>query len=109
MTSPKKTAMTDEAKTQLTIDFWKMLQVASPLVAMIGFIVYMQADLGATVEDVASLKRHGENVGQILTAHSTQIAVNSSQIQYNKINDEKLAATLQRLENKIDALLTQRD
>ena len=97
--------MTEEQQEQKKLDFWKMFQIVSPLVSVIAFIIYMQADVTRTIADIESLKEHGENVGKILTAHTTQIAVNSSQISFNKINVGKTEATLIRLEEKIDILL----
>lgn len=97
--------MTEDVKQQSNIDFWRMIQIVSPLVAMISFVVYMKADIGSTVRDVEILKRYNDNISEVLTAHTTQIAVNSNDIQTNKRNDMKLEATLIRLETKIDELL----
>lgn len=97
--------MTKEQIEQKSIDFWKMFQILSPLVSVIVFIVYMQADVKKTEEDVETLKSNNENIGKILTAHTAQIAVNSSQINSIIINTDKLEATMIRVEGKIDKLI----
>ena len=100
--------MTSEQEQQERVDFWKVLQIASPLVSVIVFIVYMQASLQQTIRDVEELKQFNNNIGQILTAHTTQLAVNQNDIAGNKRNDLKIENTLVRLENKVDQLLTHR-
>jgi ABC-type Na+ efflux pump permease subunit len=98
--------MTNEQEKQMKIDLWKMFQILSPLVSVIVFIVYMQADVKQTEEDVKVLKSDNQNIGEILTAHTTQIAVNSSQINSIIVNNTRLENTLIRVEEKIDKLIS---
>ena len=101
--------MTEGQEKQKSIDFWKMFQILSPLVSVIVFIVYMQADVKQTEEDVKTLKFFNDDTSKILTAHTTQIAVNSSQINSIMVNNTRLENTLIRLETKLDKLITDQE
>jgi ABC-type Na+ efflux pump permease subunit len=98
--------MAEDQEKQKSIDFWKMFQIISPLVSVIAFIIYLQANVAKTEEDVKTLKSFNDNISKILTAHTTQIAVNSSQINSIIINTNRLEDTLIRVETKIDKLIT---
>jgi hypothetical protein len=100
--------MSDAEEKRSGVDVWRMLQILSPLVSIVVFIVYMRAEVSQTINDVKTLKEHGENVGEILTAHTTQLAVNATDIANIRINQTRVENALIRIEGKLDRLVEQK-
>jgi hypothetical protein len=100
--------MSDAEEKRSGVDVWRMLQILSPLVSIVVFIVYMRAEVSQTINDVELLKENGENVGEILTAHTTQLAVNATDIANIRINQTRVENALIRIEGKLDRLVEQK-
>ena len=85
---------------------WKTMQILSPLVSVIALIVYMQVSLAVLIEDVAELKGFNRNIGNIITAHTTQLALNQRNIQINQERNSDLKVYIVDLHHKVDELKT---
>jgi len=87
------------------IDPWRLVQLASPFVVAIAFIVFMKAEITAAVEDVQTLKEDVEATEETVANHETQIALNTDNLSDGEEQDLRLEASILRLEAKIDTLL----
>jgi hypothetical protein len=85
---------------------WKVLPIISPLISVIALIVYMQVSIGVIQNDVDTLKGYNQNIGAILTAHTTQLAVNQRDISINHDSVMSNRETLNRIDLKLDELKT---
>lgn len=64
----------------------------------------MREDVKTNAEDIVQLQGFNKNIGSILTAHTTSIAVHQAEIQGLEKDEREIKEQLTRMEQKIDDL-----
>lgn len=91
-------------KIEKTITWGNIGAMVFPIITVIVIVVTMREDVKDNAEDIVQLQGFNENIGSILTAHTTSIAVHQAEIQALEQDERDIKEQLTRMEQKIDDL-----
>ena len=87
-----------------TITWGNIGAMVFPIITVIVIAVTMREDVKENAEDIVQLQGFNTNIGSILTAHTTSIAVHAAEIAGLEQDERDIKEQLTRMENKIDDL-----
>lgn len=87
-----------------TITWGNIGAMVFPIISVIVIAVTMREDVKTNAEDIVQLQGFNKNIGSILTAHTTSIAVHQAEIQGLEKDEREIKEQLTRMEQKIDDL-----
>ena len=87
-----------------TITWGNIGAMVVPILTIVAIGVTMRSDVRNNTEDIKVLQGFNNNIAQILTAHTTSIAVHDSEISDLHLDERDIKNQLTRMEEKIDEL-----
>ena len=91
-------------KIDKTITWGNIGAMVVPILTIVAIGVTMRSDVRNNAEDIKVLQGFNENIGRVLTAHTTSIAVHDSEIRDLHLDERDIKDQLTRMEEKIDEL-----
>ena len=89
-------------KVEKTVSLGSIGAILSPVLTLIIIFVTMWTDVQDNISDIQDLKGFNENIGHILTSHTTQLAVKDVQFAGISKSQEEIKEQLNRVEEKLD-------
>jgi len=85
-------------KVEKTVTWGNIGAMIFPVMTLIVMFITMRNDIDTNKEDIAQLQHFNENIGQILTSHTTQLAVKDVQFQGISKSQEEIKKAIERVE-----------
>ena len=93
-----------EMKIEKSFTWGNVGAMVIPVITLVAMFAVMRSDIQQNKKDVSAIRGFNDNIGVILTAHTSSLAEHEAEINSLEKNVDRIMDSLIRIEEKIDSI-----